>query len=164
MGWLMQTKGSIVSQTFTLLESVGNLRANLVCDVALFDDQIIIKECVTKNSATLKYDQITGVECGYKDEIVEKNKSVIGRAVAGGLLLGGIGAVVGGMSGVGKKQKKKTIKYFIISYTASDDTDQFLLFEDTQFFKTKKIINTIKELAKLEDDPPASKEPTTTQL
>ncbi|MDF1809399.1 MAG: hypothetical protein P1U42_06855 [Phycisphaerales bacterium] len=34
-----------------------------------------------------------------------KSKSVVGRAVVGGLLLGPVGAVVGGISGVGQKQQ-----------------------------------------------------------
>lgn len=35
-----------------------------------------------------------------------EDKSVIGRAVVGGLLLGPLGAVVGGISGVGSKTKR----------------------------------------------------------
>lgn len=38
-----------------------------------------------------------------------KNKSVIGRAIVGGVLFGGVGAVVGGLSGVGQKTKIKEI-------------------------------------------------------
>ena len=36
----------------------------------------------------------------------KKDKSVIGRAVVGGLLLGPVGALVGGMSGIGSKNVK----------------------------------------------------------
>lgn len=39
---------------------------------------------------------------------VHKNKSSIGRGVAGGLLLGPVGAIVGGVSGVGGKTKTQT--------------------------------------------------------
>lgn len=38
-----------------------------------------------------------------------KNKSVIGRAIVGGVLFGGVGAVVGGLSGVGQKKKIREI-------------------------------------------------------
>lgn len=37
--------------------------------------------------------------------VERSDRSVIGRGVAGGLLLGPVGAVVGGMSGIGSKQK-----------------------------------------------------------
>lgn len=40
-------------------------------------------------------------------EITEKDKSVIGRAVVGGLIFGAVGAIVGGMSGIGKKEIQK---------------------------------------------------------
>ncbi|MCL2651143.1 MAG: SHOCT domain-containing protein [Candidatus Azobacteroides sp.] len=38
--------------------------------------------------------------------IVKKNKSVVGRAVVGGLFLGPLGALIGGMSGTGTKDVK----------------------------------------------------------
>ena len=51
---------------------------------------------------------------------VEENKSVLGRAIAGDVLLGPLGAVVGGMSGVGKKTVKPSQKdekcFIIITY------------------------------------------------
>lgn len=47
-------------------------------------------------------------------EITEKelaDKSVIGRSIVGGILLGPVGAVIGGISGVGSKKKNK---YYLI--------------------------------------------------
>lgn len=45
------------------------------------------------------------------DEILdEKTKSVIGRAIVGGLVFGVAGAVVGGMSGMGSKKEYKLVK------------------------------------------------------
>lgn len=43
-----------------------------------------------------------------------KDKSTIGRAVLGGVLLGGLGAIIGGMSGIGTKNVKRY--YLIINY------------------------------------------------
>ena len=40
-----------------------------------------------------------------------KDKSVLGRALVGAVLLGGVGAIVGGISGTGSK---KSNKYFLI--------------------------------------------------
>ena len=74
-------------------------------DIALYDDHLIIKGGISKQEITLNYNQITDVFYGYKTEMVEQNKSVIGRAVAGGLLFGGVGAVVGAVSGTGSKEK-----------------------------------------------------------
>lgn len=49
----------------------------------------------------------------YEKETV-KNGSVLGRGAAGGLLFGGAGAVVGGMSAV--NAKKNVEKYLLIEY------------------------------------------------
>jgi orotidine-5'-phosphate decarboxylase len=78
-----------------LLEDVGGLKKGWAIDVSLYDDHLELKNFAVKQPITLKYSQITDVFHGYTTEIQEKEKSVIGRAVAGGLLFGGVGAVVG---------------------------------------------------------------------
>ena len=62
-------------------------------------------------------------------EQTQKNKSVIARAIVGGLLLGGVGAIVGGISGACPTLKSNK-KYFLeisngpdkIIITAGNDT------------------------------------------
>ena len=55
-----------------------------------------------------------------------KNKSVVGRGVAGGLLFGPLGAVIGGMSGINKQKIKRTL---VIIYLPSqrDEPQEFIL-------------------------------------
>ena len=60
--------------------------------------------------------QIISLEEFTEEQIITKDKSVIGRAIIGGILTGGVGAIVGGISGVGSKQKKVEKFYFIINY------------------------------------------------
>jgi hypothetical protein len=60
--------------------------------------------------------QIISIKTASKGEIVSANKSVIGRAIAGGLILGPLGAIIGGMSGVGLKEKFIDKHYLIINY------------------------------------------------
>lgn len=56
--------------------------------------------------------EINSIDEVSKNELT--NKSVIGRAVLGGVLTGGLGAIIGGMSGIGSKKVKKF--YLIINY------------------------------------------------
>jgi len=147
MGFFKSTKGSIISDYFKLLEDVGGLSKGNMVDVALHDDHLDVKE--VKNSVSLKYDQITDVFYGLQTEVTTQSKSVIGRAVAGGLLFGGVGAVVGAVSGVGTKDKKERHFYFIISYTSSSGEDKFLQFEDTRLYKGSKVAARLKELCNI---------------
>ncbi len=60
--------------------------------------------------------QIISINTAWREDIVKTDKSVIGRAVVGGLILGPLGAVVGGMSGIGSKEEYKNKYYIIINY------------------------------------------------
>lgn len=61
--------------------------------------------------------------------IEKKSKSVVGRAVLGGLLLGPVGALVGGMSGLGTKEiKDKLIPENILTIGITDDNRENMLF------------------------------------
>ena len=103
MGFLKKTKGSIISDFFKLLDPLGKNSPGDMVDVAVYDDHITMKGLISKQEIILNNNQITDVFHGYKTEIVESNKSVIGSAMVGGLLFGGVGAVVGAVSGVGPK-------------------------------------------------------------
>ena len=152
MGFLKSEKGTIISDMFQLIEEHANLQPNWVYEVMLFEDHLQIKQKVGgKANATLKYSQITDVFHGYRTEIVEKQGSPIGRAVVGGLLFGGAGAIVGAMT-ADKKSKKETHLYFIISYKSSTGEDKYIQFEDTRQYKGKKLANKLMELCNITKD------------
>lgn len=153
MGFLKSRKGSLISDYFRLIEDVGDLKAGNVHDVALYKDHLSVKSDLFKQEITLKYDQITDIFYGFQHEIIEKNKSVIGRGIAGGLLFGGAGAIVGAISGTtGKKKKKESKLCFIISYTSSSGEDRFLSLEDTRMYKGRKIAKMLKEFCGIQDE------------
>jgi hypothetical protein len=61
-------------------------------------------------------------------ELIERQKSVIGRGVVGGFLFGPAGLILGGMSGIGSKQKTKHNDIYVISFAGSDGTLKNLTF------------------------------------
>lgn len=77
----------------------------------------------------LKYEQIIGINVVSEKEIIEKGKSTVGRAVVGGVLLGPLGAIVGGMSGIGTNKTNKTTYYMVINYKSQDEEVKVLSFE-----------------------------------
>lgn len=54
----------------------------------------------------LPYDKIRSVSIEDKQQVIEnKEKSIVGRAFLGGMLLGPLGAVIGGMTGIRNNEK-----------------------------------------------------------
>ena len=152
MGFFKSKKGSIISDYFQLQGDVAGFSKGVMYDVALYDDHLEITS-MQKRKLLLNYDQITDVFYGGKTELIQKPKSVIGRAVVGGVIFGGVGAIVGAASGTGTKTGKKTHLYFIISYTSSDGEDKYIQFEDTRIYKGLKLSKRLKELAHIESAP-----------
>ena len=63
----------------------------------------------------------------YVTEEEVKNKSVLARGAVGAIILGPVGAVIGGMSGIGTK-KKKGNTFLTINYASSSgDTNTIIL-------------------------------------
>lgn len=151
MGFLLSKKGSLISDYFLLLDDVGQLKGGNMVGLALYDDHLELSAPMSPTPISLSYTQITDVYHGIETEIKEKNKSVIGRALVGGLLFSGVGAVVGAISGAGTKQTKTNKTVFIISYTASSGEDAFLKFEDTRHYKGTKINKKLRELCKISE-------------
>lgn len=101
----------------------GAITQNTAINVTLKEDCIFIVSRLNKKmSVSLKYEKVTNCEFLTEKDIQEKAKSVLGRAAVGGLLLGPVGAIVGGMTGLnGKKVKEKTRAFIVINYTTGND-------------------------------------------
>lgn len=87
----------------------------------------------------LPFSKITTVST-VSEEIIKENSGT-GRAIAGGLLFGGTGAVVGAVTA---KDKKKTIYYKVINYISNNEEKSIVL-------GTRGDINEIKFFRKLNE-------------
>ncbi|MBE7645961.1 zinc ribbon domain-containing protein [Tenacibaculum finnmarkense] len=67
------------------------------------------------NFIPIHHSQIISIKNTSKEEISKSNKNIIGRAVVGGLILGPVGAVIGGMTGMGK-EKIINKHYLVVNY------------------------------------------------
>lgn len=151
MGFLRSKKGSIISDYFSIEEDIGQFRKGNAVDVALFADHLELQNAVgNKDTATLAYSQITDVFYGSEIQLQQQEKSPIARAFAGSLLFGSTGAVIGALSGLGKKEKKVRKFFFIIRYVTADGQEAFLPFEDTRLYKGPKVAARLRELCGIE--------------
>lgn len=89
-----------------------------------------------KEIFSLQNNKIENVVILEEIEQTQKNKSVVARAVVGGLLLGGVGAVVGGLSGVCPEMKQSRKYYLEIS---GGDIDKIILTASNKTLKQIKI-------------------------
>lgn len=114
----------------TILKVIDGLPLeNTEADVYVtFDDVYLIIEekkvqgfkTITTNSFKVPLENVISTLLTTHKEVVEKSKSVIGRGVVGGLVFGPAGLLLGGMSGIGSKNKTEYTKVYIISYVGSD--------------------------------------------
>lgn len=133
-----------------LIEPIGNLKADFSYVIYLYKDHIQIKDVLTRKDAQLSLEQITNVFYGTETEIIEKSKSVVGRALVGSLF-SPVGTIVGAISGTGTKKKKVNHTYLIITYTSKEGHESSIKFEDT-FLDGRRFSKKLNELIMSSDN------------
>lgn len=111
---------------------------------------------VKRRKIGVLFDNIVSINLEDKQQIMErKEKSVVGRAVVGGLLLGPVGALVGGMSGLKDGVKSAEMPDLILSIEISknNQTNKLLTFgiryknkEESKMFFSKHFKSKFKIL------------------
>lgn len=106
------------------LQPIGKIPSGKTVLIDLKPDSQVLRICYDKTEITLPYERIRGFKL--EDETtLAKSGNTIGRALVGGALFGGAGAVVGGMSGKGNT---KTKWIGTLSYIDKDGNSQELAF------------------------------------
>lgn len=165
MGFLNKVKGKLkevkenadsanVSGILKHLEGVPSIAegVNRQLTISPEDNKLYISKDgkYKENSVSLDLDKLVFAEDTTVEEITEKNKSVVGRATVG-LLLGPIGAVVGGLSGVGSKSKSKDIRVLVIGYESEGEARQMSFMGGKGTFGYTLVAGRLKRLLKDRD-------------
>lgn len=121
------------SVNLSFVDGIESYSKGIAVELSMDDKEqyIKMKARAFKNKPIIKlnYNKIIAANVVTEKEIIESNKSVVGRAAVGGVLLGPLGAIVGGMSGVGNKTKANTHYFMIINYKSSTEETKILSFE-----------------------------------
>lgn len=94
----------------------------------LHPNKLIVTDINEKNSYKIRIENISDVKVRTEVEISEQERNVLARAIAGGILFGEMGAIVGGISGVPKKQIKTLHNFLIIDYVSKGGNQKSLMF------------------------------------
>lgn len=106
------------------LQPIGQIPTGKMVGLTLKPAEQVLNIHFEKIDITLPYDRIRGFKL--EDETtLTKNGNTIGRALVGGALFGGAGAVVGGMS---TKGNTKTKWIGVLSYVDKEGNPQELTF------------------------------------
>lgn len=100
---------------FCQSENAVNMLKEGKVKIQLHPNGICLLQGLT-TSVCISNQQIINVSSATQAKIISESKSVIGRAVVGGLLLGPVAAVIGGISGVGSKQKLVGNYYLVVNF------------------------------------------------
>lgn len=92
----------------------------------------------------ISFKQIIATNVLTENEILQEDKSVVSRAIVGGVLLGPLGTIIGGMSGVGNKTNKQIHYYLIINYKNKDGEIKIISFETAGFSNWRSFIKELK--------------------
>ena len=120
---------------FYYLNGLGNLPNRAMFRVELDGDTLILSHAsprAFRKDKIIQQYKIAASDILAFDIVTEaelKNRSVVGRGVAGGLLFGPVGAVLGGLSGSNKQKIKATLA---ISYLPSSGGDPLAVVFDAE--------------------------------
>lgn len=118
-----------VKSNFKLVDGIPGWGQDInVVTAELLEDRIVFSKAAIKNSPTisLMLDQIIETDVYTEKDIIEKSKSVVGRAAVGALF-GPVGAIIGAVSGAGTKKRVKTDLYYTILFNSSAGTPSLIV-------------------------------------
>ncbi|MGK5512055.1 hypothetical protein [Brevibacillus formosus] len=132
--------GAIACFPGIALHGIPHVPAHSGIDLFLLNDKLTMKE---KNlSFDLPLEQVQAATALSKTDLLTKDKSIIARGVVGGVLLGPLGAIVGGMTGIGKKNVKGS--FLVINYRPKEsESIEVIIINMLNMMNAKKLADDI---------------------
>lgn len=134
--------GATESYTCVHMYGVPHLSESSLTSIFITSENLIIESGNRKFH--LPMDSLTAAEFLTKTDLLKKDKTVIGRGIVGGLVLGPLGAIVGGMSGIGQKHNKGN--YLVLNYRSSDNEEiKVIIFDIKNIIYAQKLAKKLTE-------------------
>ncbi|MCI8949839.1 MAG: hypothetical protein HFG49_07310 [Lachnospiraceae bacterium] len=113
--------------SYTAFHHVDGLQIpeNTLCEIKSFSDRIEFKAGTT--SIKLSREKITDMSIKTDVEIQKQTVSSVGGAIAGSVMFGTLGAIIGGRAK--NKKVKTTTQYLIITYTGEQGDLKYIGFD-----------------------------------
>ena len=108
---------------FRHIEGMPNLKEGKVVEISKNKKSINIDNKISILNKNIKSKIITSSK-----ELTEKQKSVLKRSLLGIVVAGPLGAIIGGMSGIGTKQKMELVYFLTIDYVDDCGIEKSSLF------------------------------------
>jgi len=135
---IQKRKGIVKLMPFKHIEGISKLAKGIDINISFHENNVIIDNIIYRISTVDKL-KITSSK-----QLVNKENSVIGRAIIGSAF-GGIGAIVGGMSGINDGSKETRLIHYL-TMTFKDGSSAIFSFKnDSDRFNLDGVINRIRE-------------------
>ncbi|ENJ9655983.1 hypothetical protein FDB88_18865 [Clostridium sporogenes] len=149
MGLFSRKNKEISPINLTYLDGIDRYIKNTAVSLNLDDKKGCLVIKASKDNypvVNINFEKLVAVDIIHEKDIIETNKNSIGRAVVGGVLLGQLGAIIGGMSGIGSKQSSKLKTFLVINYKSKDEEIKVISFEiENITLNMPKFINKLRE-------------------
>lgn len=117
------SQGNLKPTKFQHIEGIPSLREGEIVNISSEDNSITID-----NKLYIPKESVISKEVTTSTMLTEKQKSVVKRALVGVALGGAVGAVVGGLSGVGSKQTTEEVLFFTLCFKDEEGIEHRGLF------------------------------------
>ncbi|MBY6797074.1 hypothetical protein HYH85_12510 [Clostridium botulinum] len=149
MGLFSRKNKEISPINLTYIDGIDRYIKNTAVSLNLDDEKGCLVIKASKNNCpvvNINFNKLVTIDIIHEKDIIETNKNSVGRAMVGGVLLGSLGAVIGGISGVGTKKSSKLRTFLVINYKSKDEEIKVISFEiENITMNMPKFINKLRE-------------------